>query len=293
MKLAHLAVVYGLAIVMSGPVLAQQKGALPPAGATSGNVPQMSDQAWEYVVVSYGKTLFGAPQKTLAYRALGLPDGKEGSELQRSLDILGRFGWEVVSVVGAIGGDQQLILKRRFDRARSNGESAAILRGRELYIKDLIDILEREQRVRDEAEKAAEAERGKPRLVDLDAVDAQTSRKRRIAEMQADYMAVLQRSEIAKFATLTAVTLAPYSDNLVVNITVDLTFMSDGNTYRRSVVSKYLKDQLSQFKFGQPLDRYASIQLRGTGFVNFQGQRVDVATYKAEVDGITGRWSGD
>ncbi len=244
-------------------------------------------------MVSYGKTLFGGPQKTLAYRALGLPDGKEGSELQRSLDILGRFGWEVVSVVGAIGGDQQLILKRRFDRARSNGESAAILRGKELYIKDLIDILEREQRVREEAEKAAEAERGKPRLVDLDAVDAQTARKRRVAEMQADYMAVLQRAEIAKFATLTAATLTPYSDNLVVNITVDLTFMSDGNTYRRSVVSKYLKDQLSQFKFGQPLERYASIQLRGTGFVNFQGQRVDVATYKAEFDGISGRWSGD
>ncbi|MFX1679204.1 DUF4177 domain-containing protein [Mitsuaria sp. CC2] len=115
----------GLAVFLSGPAFAQQKSTGQSLSSGSVAIPA-SDQMWEYVVVSYGKTLFGAPQKTLAYRTLGLPDGQEGSDLQKSLDILGRFGWELVSVVGAIGGDQQLILKRRFDRVRSNGERAVL-----------------------------------------------------------------------------------------------------------------------------------------------------------------------
>jgi hypothetical protein len=286
--------VCGLSIVMAGPALAQQKGALPSAGAATGAVPQTSDQAWEYVVVSYGKTLFGTPQKTLAYRTVGLPDGQEGSDLQRSLDILGRFGWELVSVVGAIGGDQQLILKRRFDRVRSNGESAAILRGKELYVKDLIDILEREQRVREEAERAAEAERSKPRLVDLDAAEALVARKRRAADLEASYVDALKKAEISKYSTLAASPRSAYAGDFVVNVAVDLTFMSDAGTYRKSVVTAYLTEQMDRFRSSvqpQPLDKYGSILIRGTGFITFQGQRVDVATYKADFNTISGRWS--
>jgi hypothetical protein len=43
---------------------------------------------WEYLVVSYGKTLFGGPDKTLAYRSIGLvATAQEASEIQQSLYI--------------------------------------------------------------------------------------------------------------------------------------------------------------------------------------------------------------
>ena len=77
------------------------------------------DQQWEYIIVCFGKTAFENPQKTLAYRTLGVSGGNEGAALEANLDIMGRFGWEVVAIVGAIGGDQQIVLKRKYDKLRS------------------------------------------------------------------------------------------------------------------------------------------------------------------------------
>lgn len=127
-------VVSALLIIVACSASAQPKPVLTPVSA---------EQKWEYIVVSYGKTEFGAPQKTLAYRPIGLPNGQEAQDLQNSLDILGRFGWEAVAFVGSIGGDQQIVLKRKYDKSRIVSEREAIARGAQLYIKDMADILER------------------------------------------------------------------------------------------------------------------------------------------------------
>ena len=166
-------------IIVACPAFAQQKPVSTPVSV---------DQKWEYIVVSYGKTEFGGPQKTLAYRPIGLPNGQEAQELQSSLDILGRFGWEAVAFVGAIGGDQQIVLKRKYDKNRIVSEREEISRGAQLYIKDMADILEREQNLREAARRAEDEERNKPHLIDLDAEDAKSAKAASLVALRNSYI---------------------------------------------------------------------------------------------------------
>ena len=92
---------------------------------------------WEYLVVSFGKTYFSTPSeepeisatgfsKLVGYAQLGLDSAQEAPLTQKQMDSLGKFGWELVGIVGAIGGDQQLVFKRRFDPMQSNKEAELI-----------------------------------------------------------------------------------------------------------------------------------------------------------------------
>lgn len=92
---------------------------------------------WEYLVVSYGSTAFIDPLVELEARGttfskiemfgeIGITVPLEAVELQRNIDVLGKFGWELVAVVGAIGGDQQLVFKRPYDAERSAQEAERI-----------------------------------------------------------------------------------------------------------------------------------------------------------------------
>lgn len=84
-------------------------------------------QQWEYLVVSSGKVLFYSPPenprdlnvnlgfKSLAYN---LPNLSEAVTLQKLLDTLGQEDWELVSVVGIIGGDQEFLFKRPYSKQR-------------------------------------------------------------------------------------------------------------------------------------------------------------------------------
>ena len=77
---------------------------------------------WEYMVVGLGTAYFDSDSgKVTVYKdaensALWAVDG--ASEFESALDILGKEGWEVVTVVGVIGGDQEFILKRPYDESR-------------------------------------------------------------------------------------------------------------------------------------------------------------------------------
>lgn len=200
------------------------------------------DTQWEYLIVSYGKTLFGDPEKTLAYRSIGLAaTAQEANEIQRSLDVLGRFGWEVVTIVGTIGGDQQMVMKRRYDKNRVSNEATQILKGREIYLKDLIDILERAKRARAEAASAAEYERSKPGLIDLDAVEAEESR-RQAAQQRHELYAKAFASEPWAARSDIKIDASPYEKTVSITISVNLTdeMLKNGNTYRRSQVKDWI-----------------------------------------------------
>lgn len=77
---------------------------------------------WEYMVVSLGTACFGPVSgKITAYKndnndELWFLDGE--TSFEKALDILGREGWEVVTVVGDAGGTQEFILKRPYDESR-------------------------------------------------------------------------------------------------------------------------------------------------------------------------------
>jgi hypothetical protein len=231
-----------------------------------------AEQQWEYIVVSYGKTIFASPQKTLAYRTVGLQAGDEAINLEKSLDILGRFGWEVVSIVGSIGGDQQIVLKRKYNRNLVKGESSAILNGKDLYIKDLIDIMEREQRLREEEKASAEAERNLPRLIELEGAEALTKRIADDAALVSIYKNAFEESGIAKFSTIN---VNVSGEDVTVKITSDVTnqFLTNGNAYRRSDVMKFIDNQVSAYRtVANSLGHQKSVSIYVNAVIQFGGK---------------------
>lgn len=241
-------------------------------------------------MVSYGKTVFGSPEKTLAYRAIGLgASAQEANDVQRNLDILGRFGWELTTIVGAIGGDQQIVFKRRFDRARSSSEASAILKGKDLYLKDLIDVWERARRVREEADAIAEAEKSKPRLVELDALDEENRLKKIRAERKAEYEAAIATTTWGNKAKLSV-----YADtsSVHVDMKIDVTeqALRDGGTYRKSEVTSWLKQTaLSKLQSASQNWRFVMLNVEAT--VEFQGKTITVAKESSTYSSLSGRWN--
>jgi hypothetical protein len=248
---------------------------------------------WEYLVVSYGKTFFGSPEKTLAYRSIGLAaTAQEANEIQQSLDILGRFGWEVITVVGAIGGDQQIVLKRIYDKNRAANEGLAILAGRELYLKDLVDILERARRVREASEAANAAARNQPKLVDLDEKEAEERRAQWTLELTSKVKAALADIAGVKDPTLSARVFGPIGEYKSVEIKIDLTglMLKDGVNYRASEVKNWL-DQVLLATLKRVLGNPGgSLDITASAVINFNGKAEKVGEQKARYSSILKRW---
>lgn len=70
-------------------------------------------QQYEYMVVSFGKAWFSSFGKAAMYFDDGLNESACGALFfEMNLDVLGADGWELVGIVGVIGGEQQFVLKR-------------------------------------------------------------------------------------------------------------------------------------------------------------------------------------
>ena len=282
-----------LALVVSLPLMAAAQTKLQPVAPGSSVVAPQEIQ-WEYLVVSYGKTLFGSPEKTLAYRSIGLAaTAQEANEIQQSFDILGRFGWEVITVVGSIGGDQQIVLKRRYEKAKVANEGLAILRGRELYLKDLIDILERGRKIREESEAAAVAARNQPRLVDLDAKESEEKRMQLTAELNAKVKSALNEIQGAKDPSVSARVLDSAGKYSYVDIKIDLTdlMLKDGGNYRASEVRNWLNSTLIP-TLKRAFDSVSgSLDITVTANINFNGKVEKVGEQKTRYSDILKRWT--
>ncbi len=251
------------------------------------------DIQWEYLVVSYGKTLFGSPEKTLAYRSIGLAvTAQEANEIQQSLDILGRFGWEVITIVGSIGGDQQIVMKRRYDKNRVANEGIAILRGRELYLKDLIDILERGRKIREESEAVTAAARNQPKLIDLDAKEREDKRLKFTAELATAVKSALADVPGVKDPVTSARVIGSDGKYKFVDVNVDLTdlMLKDGNSYRASEVRNWLNSVLLA-SLKKSLDTSGgSIDITASATLTFNGKSEKVGEQKTRYSEILRRW---
>ena len=274
-----------LLVIVVCPVFAQLKPISTPVSA---------DQKWEYIVVTYGKTEFGTPQKTLAYRPIGLANGQEAQDLQNSLDILGRFGWEAIAFVGSIGGDQQIVLKRKYDKNRIVSERESIARGAELYVKDMADILEREQNLRDAERLAEEEARNKPHLIDLDSEDAEAAKAARLVAFRNFYNEGFKNSELSQTSTIKIEYPSAFSEDINVGIRTDLTkrfLKDDGKSYRYSEVAQFLKNAVALPNFPNGLlAKFADVRITVVGFIQFQGESVEITHYKNTY--ILGSWTG-
>lgn len=253
------------------------------------------DHQWEYLVVSYGKTVFGIPEKTLAYRSIGLSaTAQEANEIQQSLDILGRFGWEIITIVGSIGGDQQIVMKRKYDKNRVATEGLEIIRGREIYLKDLVDILERGRRIQEDSRAAAVAEKNQPRLIELDAKEKDDKRNALVSER--DSLLKRKLNEIAWWIETKASLTSKYDNgsDLDFEIEIDLTekMLRGGNSYRASEVIEWLK------KTGAPSLQQAADSFKPFGGVDievkavivFNGRKVKVGSIKTRFSSYSKRW---
>lgn len=112
-----------LVVVLMGVLLASSAVAAErnPSDKLQRSTDSPRDQ-FEYLVMTLGKTVFQTVDdgrvrasglaKLLPYADANLIHAKEAIAIQQSLDNLGKFGWELVTVVGVIGGDQQMIFKR-------------------------------------------------------------------------------------------------------------------------------------------------------------------------------------
>lgn len=215
--------------------------------ATTRSTTAAKQPQWEYLVVSFGKVYFADPltdpdrkasgdSKLISFSREGIVIASEGISTQRAMDTLGRFGWELVGAVGAIGGDQEMLFKRPFDENRSKQEEELIKKEGE-RIRNLLQ----EERTKTAAVSTAE-------LVDLDEAERvearntnrrnQEQRLRTAAETFKDYP-----------LTIDSVVSDAYTANdtgASISITVDATskLLTDGNKFR-SGEAKKLADSIA------------------------------------------------
>jgi hypothetical protein len=222
-----------------------------------------NNEKYEYMVVSFGKAQFSEIRsKTMAYWEDGISkEALSAISYENNLDILGEHGWEVLSVTGSIGGDQQVILKRNLEIKRSENELKTIDENSNKVIKGMLDILIAEDNKSEKAEK--------PQLIELDSYEKELA----IAK---------QRSEFEKYLTTSIKSLEKQpiefifdwddSENevtLIIEYDVTKECLINNDQYRESVVKNQLR------LFIEPLKKqYSKSFLIGSiscnGYITYQ-----------------------
>lgn len=103
--------------------------------AYSATRPQSEEPKWEYLVVSPGRFLYSSSMedlsknsgfKTSAVLSMMNPEFMEATGTQVEFDRLGLEGWELVSVSGDVGRQQQCVFKRPMSKERSKADAERI-----------------------------------------------------------------------------------------------------------------------------------------------------------------------
>lgn len=250
MKKQPLRLFLAAALLLTGAHAAAQ--ASPPAATTKVS----TDGQWEYLVISFGKTYFSSAadisakqtgqSKLMIFGPLGGVVAQEALSTQQQVDTLGRYGWELIGVLGAIGGDQQWVFKRPFDPDRAAKEAAQIK-------KEGADLAA----ARDKAAKEAASKPVAPpptELVDLDAQEARAKQAQLDQALRDRFTTSLQLPgwSMARVNTgrLTAqADGTPYPYGSEVSLFLDVTGRAlNGNTYRSNAVKAMIEEYVNALK---------------------------------------------
>lgn len=263
---------------------------LKPTTSTRTNIAGTSDgRQWEYLIVSFGKVYFSDPisdtdvktsglSKLISFSKAGIVIANEAVTTESKLDTLGKFGWELVGIVGAIGGDQELLFKRMYIPERSKQEEQLIK-----------EEGERMKLALDEEKKRTASLANAPTtvLVDLDELDRISSRDtyRRNEENR---LKTAVESYKNYPITITSLFSNAESDgdsdvHVKVNIDATSTLLSDSNKYRSKDAARLANAvAVEMFKAAhlkQHYSDYASLAYRGGAvnisvsvIINFGGQ---------------------
>jgi hypothetical protein len=251
-------VVLASALLLSAMVaIAQQSG-----------VGSLGRPEWEYLVISFGKAYFGEPQKSSRYGPITHQSWQEATAIQLSLDGLGRLGWELVAVVGAIGGDQELILKRRSDPTLLKKETDFLAKENAAAV---TEMTRKYQKGAEIAAKNAKLAADKKMLADLDSIEAQQDVLQR--QQEADtYIkeltdGITARELVKKNRSLVGLT---YTVTLQYDLTED--YLKNTNEYRKSSVDTYLSERSEEIGVNSDLLWIYDIELVLEACLRFNGK---------------------
>jgi hypothetical protein len=247
---------------------------------------------WEYLVVSFGKTYFSEPNlepetktaglsKLVSYSKLGVVSAQEALTVQWQMDTLGKFGWELIGIVGAIGGDQEMVFRRAYDPEQSKVEATLIREEGERLLAAQREV----------ASNLAQAD-----FVDLDAIEkaaaiAQTRQKEEARLKTA--IESLNNPAIVEVKVVSSAT-SPDGSALTAEVTVDGTaqLLKEGNKYRSSeaqalakqvataiyraagLSSRYESDSYLSYALGE-------VKINALVRISYQGKQKIVATANA------------
>ena len=207
------------------------------------------NEKYEYMVVSFGKAQFSdLRSKTMAYWEDGISkEALSATSYEKNLDILGEHGWEVVSITGVIGGDQQVILKRNLDIKRSETELKTIDENSKKVIDGWLDKILAEDNKKKEAEQPT-LEVEKPTLIELDAYEAQVALEKQRNEFENSFSATV--NSLTKKPLSVTYKWNDKENDVTVSIDFDVTneCLIQGNKYRVSKVKEEIKKYIIPLK---------------------------------------------
>lgn len=223
-----------------------------PNAETFQAIPASGNKQWEYLIISFGKTYFSDPNeqpeskirglsKLLSYSepglstseisALGKVTSQEAMAAEKNLDTLGKFGWELVGIVGVIGGDQQMVLKRVYDAEQSKTEANVIRAEGERLLKSQQD---------------AAAELARAELIDLDALEKANAINDTRRTEEARLRTAIETVNNYPFTEIKVVSSAsqPADSGLVAEVVLDgnARLLKEGKNYRTSEAEALAKE---------------------------------------------------
>lgn len=249
-----------------------------------------SSDNWEYMVVSFGKTYFSdLRSKTMAYWDQGISKSVKGADsIEKDLDILGVHGWEVVSILGTIGGDQQVTFKRPLDASRTSTELQTIDANSEKVVNGYLESLIAEDKKRKEASPSIEI-----KLVELDAYEAEQAKLKARADVEA--------AATIFFNSLTKKPLdISYSwdtdasskkDEVRIHLKFDVTkeCLINSNQYRKSEVLKVLGLEVETIR-NVPISKETLGSVSMDGYITYMNKEFNVGHVYHYID-YRGKWT--
>lgn len=204
---------------------------------------------WEYLVLSLGKNFFlslpsdpfyispNSGFKTLTYMNAGFYIINEATFTQSQMDVLGKNGWELVDIVGIIGGDQQYVFKRPLvDQIYTE-----TLEKSENIYQEFIETMKNPEPV--EEEHSTE-------LIDYDVYLVELEKQKITNEKETFLKAKLKQNSkyIISRYQLYESNYEYVPDSVIITIDASNKLLFDTNKYRKSEAKKLLIDAIEYFE---------------------------------------------